>query len=63
MGTGFAVGGIPGAILGGAGGTAAGGAIAYSSRAGISNFFGGPPLSVEKAGRDLAFASLFGVFL
>ena len=60
MGTGFAVGGIPGAVLGGSGGTAAGGALAYSSRAGISNFFGGPPLSVEKAGRDLAFASLFG---
>mgnify|MGYP003131978314 FL=1 len=60
MGTGFAVGGIPGAVLGGYGGTAAGGALAYSSRAGISNFFGGPPLSVEKAGRDLAYASLFG---
>ena len=60
MGAGFAVGGIPGAVAGGIGGTGAGGAVAYSSRAGISNFFGGPPLSVEKAGRDLAFSSLFG---
>ena len=60
MGAGFMVSGIPGAIAGGSGGTLVGGAVAYSSRAGISNFFGGPPVSVEKAGRDLAYASLFG---
>lgn len=60
MGAGFAVGGLPGAAAGGAGGTAFGGGIAYGVRGGISNHFGGPPLAIEKAAKDLAFSSAFG---
>ena len=60
LGLGFAAGGLPGAMTGGASFTAFGGTAAYTARAGISNFFGGPPLAVEKAGKDLAFSSAFG---
>ena len=60
MAGGFGVGGFPGAAAGGAGGTAFGGGIAYGVRGGISNHFGGPPLAVEKAAKDLAFSSAFG---
>lgn len=60
MGAGFGVGGVPGAIAGGAGGTAAGGTVAYAGRAGISNLFGGPPVEVAKAAKDLSVSSAFG---
>tara|TARA_S200002703_G_scaffold122867_1_gene108810 strand:+ start:1113 stop:3614 length:2502 start_codon:yes stop_codon:yes gene_type:complete len=60
MGLGFAAGGVPGAVAGGGAGTAGGGAIAYGTRGGISNFFGGPPLEIEKAVKDLTLSTAFG---
>ena len=60
LGAGFTVGGLPGASVGGAGGTGLGGAIAYGIRGGISQFFGGPPMDVQQATKDLAFSSAFG---
>ena len=60
MGTGFVGGGLPGAAVGGAWGTAKAGAGAYGVRAGLSYVLGGPPLAVETAAKDLAISSAFG---
>lgn len=60
MGLGFGAGGVPGAIAGGAGGTAAGGTVSYAARQGVSNLFGGPPVEVAKAAKDLSISSAAG---
>ena len=60
LGTGFLSGGFPGAMVGGAWGTAKGGGAAYGARAGLSYLLGGPPIDVETAAKDLAVSSAFG---
>ena len=60
LGYGSFFGGIPGAIVGGSGGTAAGATVAYAGRAGISGAFDGPPLKVSEGIKDLAWSVAFG---
>jgi hypothetical protein len=60
IGAGYLSGGYPGAMVGGAKGTAIGGSIAYATRAALSAVLGGPPLDAEKAAKDLAFSSVLG---
>ena len=58
--TGFVTGGLPGAAVGGAKGTALGSLGAYAARQGLSALFGGPPLEVGKAAKDLSISTAFG---
>jgi len=60
MGLGAFFGGIPGAMVGGAGGTAGGATIAGASRMGISAAFDGPPINVAQMKEDLAYSTAFG---
>ena len=60
MGLGAFFGGIPGAMVGGAGGSAGGATIAGASRMGISAAFDGPPLNVAQMKEDLAYSTAFG---
>jgi|MDTB01.2.fsa_nt_gb hypothetical protein len=52
--------GLPGAVVGGGGGTYAGGQAAYAGRAGISAAFDGPPLNVAKKKDELRTSVAFG---
>ncbi len=54
------LGGVGGAMTGGAAGTAAGGGAVYAGRAGISALFDGPPLKTSKLVEDLTLSSAFG---
>tara|TARA_R110002012_G_scaffold242546_1_gene416932 strand:- start:1832 stop:4423 length:2592 start_codon:yes stop_codon:yes gene_type:complete len=59
MGAGYLAGGFPGAMIGGAKGSAVWGGSAYASRAALSAALGGPPLEVATALKDLTVASGF----
>ena len=52
--------GIPGAMIGGGTGTAAGGGALYGLRAGLSQMLDGPELDTEKMTDDLMFSSVAG---
>jgi len=57
---GGATAGIPGVMIGGSLGTAAGGGAAHAARQGLTELLDGPPMNVEMATKDLMLNTAFG---